>query len=237
MTQRSGRIGRIGVAVLMPLGPAAVAVLRFVLPYDTGDSGPAMLAKVTARPDAQRLVLWAGMIAVFTLLPGAFAALRLARGRAPALTLVAGALLVPGYLALTTLLAADQIALDSVIHHLPPAATGTLLDVVAADPFSSIYGMVFVVGHIAGTVLLAIALRRARRVPLWGALVLGLSQPLHLLAALSGNHPLDLVGWGMTAVGMAVAAVSLVSTPSDDRDDVTSPGGRPSIPSAPARLQ
>lgn len=56
------------------------------------------------------------------------------------------------------------------------------------------------------------ALWRGRVIPALAAVVLGISQPVHLLAALTGNHPLDLVGWGMTALGMAFAARALVQT-------------------------
>jgi hypothetical protein len=33
------------------------------------------------------------------------------------------------------------------------------------------------------------------------------------VAALTGNHPLDLVAWGMTAAAMAAAAVAYVRHP------------------------
>ena len=44
-------------AILMPIGPAAVAVLRFVLPYDTNDSAAVMIAKVQADVGSQQAVM------------------------------------------------------------------------------------------------------------------------------------------------------------------------------------
>ena len=76
-------------AILMPIGPAAVAVLRFILPYDTNDSAAVMIAKVQAAPDTQQAVMVLGLIAVFTLVPGAYAVARLTRPGAPRLTAVA----------------------------------------------------------------------------------------------------------------------------------------------------
>jgi hypothetical protein len=213
------RASRWFAAILMPLGPAAVAVLRFVLPYDTSDEVPTMVAKIAADPGAQRLVLWMGVLAVFTLVPGAIVALRLARRRVPVLTAVAGLLLVPGYLGLTaTVSGTDDYILAGTEGGLDQAVLSRLVELTTAAPYGSIYIGVFVIGHILGTILLSVALWRAGVLSGLLALVLGVSQPLHLVAALTGNHPLDLVGWGMTALGMAAAAVALLRTPDDEWD-------------------
>src|SRR4051794_36367264 len=87
-------------ALLMPIGPAALAVLRFILPYNTTDTPAEMVAGIAADQAAQSAVLWLGLVAVFTLIPGAVAVVRLVRPDAPWLTTVAAAFLLPGYLAL-----------------------------------------------------------------------------------------------------------------------------------------
>ncbi|MGY3200289.1 hypothetical protein [Streptomyces sp. TE5632] len=46
-------------------------------------------------------------------------------------------------------------------------------------------------------------------VPLWLALGLTVSQPVHLASVLSGVRELDLVGWGLTAVGFATGRMLL----------------------------
>ena len=76
-------LGRWTAAILMPIGPAAVAVLRFVLPYDTNDSAAVMIAKVQADVGSQQAVIALGLIALFTLVPGAYAVTRLTRAGAP----------------------------------------------------------------------------------------------------------------------------------------------------------
>ncbi len=69
--------------------------------------------------------------------------------------------------------------------------------------------VVFVLGHLVGTVLLGIALWRTQTVPVWAAVMTTISQPLHLVAAVFLlSRPLDLVAWMMTAAGFAVTAVA-----------------------------
>jgi hypothetical protein len=42
------------------------------------------------------------------------------------------------------------------------------------------------------------------------------SQPVHLVAAVTGNHPLDLLAWSLTAAAMAAVAPAL-RDPGDGR--------------------
>jgi hypothetical protein len=199
-----------GLAALLALGPAAVAVLRFVLPYETADDAAAIVAEVAADPSAQRLVLWAGLVACLTLVPGAVVVLAAARSRAPALTTVTAVLLVPGYLALGTgAAAADLVVLAGLESGVDRAALVNIVAAMLADPVTSAATTVFVVGHLAGTVLLGLTLWRARLLGRTWALVLAGSQPLHLVAALTGNHALDLVAWSLTGAAMAAVAPGL----------------------------
>lgn len=50
-------------AILLPIGPAAVAVLRYVLPYLTLDDTQQILQQVAADPDRQSLILWLAFVA------------------------------------------------------------------------------------------------------------------------------------------------------------------------------
>lgn len=72
-------------------------------------------------------------------------------------------------------------------------------------------GVIFVIGHVIGTVLLGCALLRGTTIPRWAAIVLIVSQPLHFVAAviLSSNE-LDLVAWGLNAVGFGAVAVAML---------------------------
>ncbi len=190
---------RLPAGLLLPIGPACVAVIRFVIPGGSGDVG----AEVAADPGAQRLVLLLGLPALFTLLPGAYAALRITRPHRPRLTAWAGGLLIPGYLAMTVLAAGDNAVMAGHDIGLPPATVTRLSDEIMS--LTAVPVLVFVVGHIAGTILLGLAAWGL--VPKWASAALIVSQPLHLLAVVVTAPWLDLFGWGLTAVGMAALAL------------------------------
>ena len=201
---------RILAAVLMPIGPAAIAVLRFVLPGEpVGES-------IAADPGAQQLANVMSVIAVFTIVPGAYAALRLLRRHRPVLTLWTGALLVPAYLALTAGSLLGHADLASIQMGTPPAEVTALSLAMFASTIVAGMLLLFVIGHVVGTVLLGIAATIARLVPVWVGVLLTVSQPLHVAAVVLGNRPLDLVGWGLTAVGMGFLAWRVLRTPDDE---------------------
>lgn len=214
------RFDRVVAAVLMPVGPAAVAVLRFVVP-----SGPVGEA-VAADPGAQRLILWCGLVAVLTLLPGALAAVRLLRRHTPRLATWTAALLVPGYLGMTGLVAADAAVLAGTELGLPAGTVTELSDAVLALPTVNILLSLFIVGHIVGTLLLGIAAYRSGLIPRPVAVALAVSQFVHLGAVIGGLPWLDLLAWSTTALGMAFLARVVLRTP-DDEWDLPPLGSRP----------
>jgi len=196
-------------AVLLPVGPAAIAVLRLIVPYNTTDDADTVVRKVTADPAAQSLVVWLGFVGMLTLVPAVLWVARLTRPAAPRTTAAALLLLIPGYLALGLLVSGDAGLLFGVREHLDPTVLARLFDGV--HPTTAVAGGLFVVGHVAGTVLLGLALWRARAVPRWAAALTTLAQPLHVVAALVlANHPLDLAAWAMNAAGFAAAALTIL---------------------------
>ncbi|MEP7089788.1 MAG: hypothetical protein ABI776_06720 [Nocardioidaceae bacterium] len=90
--------------VLMPVGPAAVGALRYVLPYYGATDNAEIVSAATRHRGAESAVLWLGLVAVLTLVPGVIAAARLCRDAAPRLTGWALGLVVPGYLSVGALL-------------------------------------------------------------------------------------------------------------------------------------
>jgi hypothetical protein len=198
-----------GIALLLPVGPAAVAALRYVLPYDTVDDSSTMVRKAIAEPGRASLVLWFGLVAVLTLVPAVYAVGRMTRSRAPQLTVAAMLLLVPGYLALGWLAAGDQVLWLGPQAGLAADGVTRLYD--AAHPTTEIAEVVFVVGHVVGTILLGIALWRSQVIPRWAAVAVIVSQPIHIVAAVVvPNHTLDLIGWGLQAVGFAAVGLAIL---------------------------
>ena len=71
-------VSRVVAAILMPIGPACVAVIRFIIPDpDQPGQNPAEVI------DSMQLVHILGLPALFALLPGIYAALHLTRRYRP----------------------------------------------------------------------------------------------------------------------------------------------------------
>ena len=207
--------GRLLAAVLLPIGPAAVAVLRFVLPYETTDDSKDVVREVAAHQSTQSAVVWLGFIASLTLVPAVIAATKVARSESPRLAAAGLALLVPAYLSIAWLVSSDAAVLFSVRHGLSVAD--------AADSYESLHpvmivaGVVFVIGHVFGTILLGCALWRGSAVPRAVALAIIVSQPIHFVAAvILASHWLDLVGWGLNVVGFAAIALVVLRMSDDE---------------------
>lgn len=146
--------------VLLPIGPLCVGVLRYLLPYYTANNSLAAVRAVDAHPNRESAVLWLGLIALVTLVPGVIAA----AGVLPASRLKtwALALSVPGYLCLGVLLGQDYLLWSGAHSHADPRQIAALID--AAHPTVNVGLAIFVAGHVLGTVLLGIALLRSRRI-------------------------------------------------------------------------
>lgn len=200
------------VALLMPVGPLAVAVLRLILPSYTASDSAGVVAAVEAHPGRQSAVLWLGYLAILTLVPGVIAAAQLCRDAAPRLTTWALALSVPGYLSLGAFLGSDHLLWSGHEAGLSAADRVAVLD--AAHPSIDVAIGVFVLGHVVGTVLLGVAMLRSGRIPAWAAWALTVSQPLHFVATvILGSPQVDFVAWSLTALGLAAVARALLSGP------------------------
>ncbi len=208
---------RLLAALILPLGPLAVAGLRYVLPYFSATTPQEVAAGVLAAEGRQSAVLWLGLVATFTLLPGVLAVGRLTRRAAPVMTAVAMLLVVPGYLALTFMIGSDLVLWTGARSGLDVQALTDLAGTV--HPTSNIAVVVFVVGHVIGTVLLGLALLRSRVVPAWAAILTAVAQPMHFVAfVIVGSPALDAAAWAVNAVAFAVVAVAILRISDDDWD-------------------
>lgn len=200
------------VAMLLPVGPAAIAVLRLVLPYYTAEGTAATLAAVEAHPSRQSAVIWLAYVGILALVPGLFAAARVCRDAAPRMTTWALALAVPGYLSLSIFVGYDQLLWSLAASDL--STTEALAVAQAVHPAVDVSIGVFVLGHVIGTVLLGLAMLRSGRVPAWAGWAIAVSQPLHFVATvILGSPEVDFIAWGLTAVGMAMVARALLKLP------------------------
>ena len=206
---------RVLAAVLLPIGPAAVAALRFVLPYTTADDSADVVRSIEAHQTAQSAVVWLGFVASLTLVPAVIFAGRAVGRSSPRLAAVATPLLVLGYLSLPMLVATDAAALFAIRHGVSTETAAGMYE--GFHPVVYVAGGLFVVGHVLGTILLGVGMLRGRVIApvlAWATIV---AQPIHFVAAvILGSHWLDLFGWGLNAVGFAALAVAILRLSDDE---------------------
>lgn len=207
--------GRMLAALLLPIGPATVAVLRYLLPYDTTNSATEIVHKIATHPDRTNLIVWLGLVAVLTLVPAVVWVGRVTARTAPRLTAAALILLVPAYLSLAFVVCSDGIALYGVQHGMDAHTVADMYNGV--HPVVATAGFLFVLGHVIGTILLGVAMLRGCTIPRWAGVATLISQPIHFVAAiLIGSHLLDLAGWGLNAIGFAAVSAVILGMSNDD---------------------
>ncbi len=202
-------------ALILPIGPAAIALLRYFLPYDTTDDVSTIVNKIVDNLDRSSLVIWLGYIGILTLVPGAYAVGHLTRRRAPWLTAIALFLVVPGYLSLPWTASSDLFTWSAGTAGLDPASIAKAVDVTHGS--MNLAGAIFVFGHVVGTIVLGFAMWRSQIVGRWAAVAVMVSQPIHFVAAIVvPNHTLDLIGWGLQAAGFAAVGLAILRMSNDE---------------------
>ena len=212
------RARRLTAAILLPVAPLSVAVLRLIWPAFSASDTAASVDAVAARPGAQEAVLWLSLVMTLTMVPAVLAAVRLARRRRPVLAMCAAGVNVVAYLAgATALVAPDLLTLVAVRGDHDRATIVPVIDAVNAHPTIGLGLILFVIGHIAGMILLGTALWRI--IPAWASIALIVSQPLHFIAyVVLQIQLLDGLAWGLTALGFTACALAIVRTPDNDWD-------------------
>jgi hypothetical protein len=212
------RARRLTAAILLPVAPLSVAVLRLIWPAFSASDTAASLDAVAADTGAQEAVLWLSLVMTLTMVPAVLAAVRLARRRRPVLAVLTAGVNVVAYLAgATALVAPDLLALVAVRGEHDRATIVPFVDAVNAHPTIGVGLILFVIGHIAGMILLGTALWRI--IPVWASIALIVSQPLHLIAyVVLQIQLLDGLAWGLTALGFTACALAIARTPDDDWD-------------------
>jgi hypothetical protein len=204
---------RIGLAVAAPLAPLAQGMAYLVSPYGTADEPAVILDAVAGDPAAIDVLGWLGLVIALALVPGVIATGLAALPRARRLATVALLIAVPGWAAGLALPQTDPIT-SAVVRAGLPADEGVRLlgDLLTfSTPAVGLAVLVFVVGHVIGTVLLGVALFSSRAVPRIVAALLTLAQPLHFLAfVVLQNTYLDVAAAWLTALGFGAAGLSLL---------------------------
>jgi hypothetical protein len=213
-------VWRILLAIAGPPLALYVAIARFLLPYDMSDTPEMIFDKLVAHPGFSMISMWIGVVLAPTCIAGVVAVGWLSRRRVPILTTIGLILAVVGFTCLAVGNTFGELSTALVASH-PEFDRATAYALGAGlelGPVSNVTGTLFVFGHLIGTIILGLALWRSHAVPSWAALLLAVSQPVHLASVMLGNRPLDLVGWGGTAVGFAAAGWALLHMNNEDFD-------------------
>lgn len=196
---------RLLLILLAAAGPLFVAGLRYLVPYYQANDNAAAAADVASHADAQNLVLWLGLGAMLTLVPGLVALWpRMPAGR---LRDVGFSLALVGYLCIPGLLVTDHVLWLGASQHLSAGSTGQLVDGLHTSALVQMG--IFVPTHIIGIVLVGLLALRRHLVPGPVAWLLMVSQPLHLAAIISGLPVVDLLAWTLTGIGMGWLTINL----------------------------
>jgi hypothetical protein len=205
------RLRRLLSAACLVVAPTLLVAAFVLAPFGSDDTSSEIVALVEHNQTAYTAVPVLLAVATLLLIPALMATIRLAGIRAPYLAYIGGSLAIAGYVSLLPTMMVEQTAMAMSRAGVPASTAASVLDSLSDG--SLVLGIlmgVFVAGHILGSTILGIALIRARVVALWAGGAVAVSQPLHFVAHIMDVKALDIVGFGLLAVGLfAVAAVIL----------------------------
>lgn len=211
---------RMALAIALPVGPLLVTLVRAVMPYWTSDDPATVVAKVAAAPDAMNTMLWVGALLTPAMIISMLTLGYVARRGAPVLATVGTVLSFAAYALWGATGNADYTMSVLLTAGYSAAEVTTLTGHLESTVLAGVVGLFWVLGHILGLVILAVALHRARVLPLWAALLMALSQPVHLVAAvIAPSRWLDVFGgWGMTTFTCVLVSLYLWRMRDEDFD-------------------
>jgi hypothetical protein len=206
-------------AAAIVAAPVLLGLTNFLGPY-AGDapSGAALLAKAATVRESFLAAQWFGLLGILAFLPATLGVMRLARRGAPSLSLIGGSLALAGYACGLGLATLDAVTWE-MLSFGNRSVMGSLLDRVGNNPEFGVILLSFVVGHVLGSLLLGVALIRARAVPLWAGALFTIGVPVHLVAHISSLQPVDVTS-AVIQTAAAVAIAFRVLQTSDDEWDL-----------------
>ncbi len=206
------RFWRIGAAVLIPLGPLGVTIGRGIMPYWTDQAPEEIVANTLANPGPMEVLSWMGLLLMPALLLGILAMAFIARRSAPVLATVGAALLFVSWLGTTNTASTDYLTGLLGSNGFDAAAIVHINALIIDDPVNAAAGIFWLFGHIAGMIILAVGLGRAKVVRTWVWVALIASQPVHFIAAVVlPSRLLDVtLGWGLTTLCSVMVAAAVL---------------------------
>jgi len=207
-------VRRAATAACVVAAPLLGGVLRALVPSVTESTARQTFAAFQAHLGEARAELAVAVAACLVLPFFVLGLYRLSVRGAPVLAGAGCVLALVGWEAVAFIWAGDALMYELAARGGSPVVWSHFI----ADPAIRIMTVIFVVGHLAGTALLGIALWRVRAVRLWAAAAIVAGDFGHLAAHTLGSRGLDVATFGLLAVGCAVAARAIVRTPDGEWD-------------------
>lgn len=183
-------------------------------------TGAHALALARAHPTALHVCLVLGMLGCLLVVPALLAAMRLLRATTPRLSLFAGCAMIAGYCCYLGVFTQSYVIIAMADRGGPVRDYTAVLDASQSDLTGTWAFVLFAFGNLVGTLLLAIAMYRSRRVvPVWAALGVAAWPVLHVTGLVAGSEWFEVVGGILQAAGFAAMALLVLRT----RDEVWDP--------------
>lgn len=197
------RAGALALPIAFLVQGASLTAYAIVAGNSGMATGAQDLELYGAHPDALRAVIVLAMTGSLLAVPGILAAMRVLRPSRPRLSLIAGILMIGGYVSYfgIAMTGFDTLAL---------AATRTdaaaALDATQGEPGAVGFFLLFVAGNLIGTSVLAVAVLLTRSLPkIAGVLIL--AWPVsHVIGLSVGSEWFEAVGCGLEVVGFCLLA-------------------------------
>jgi len=192
------------------VGASVGALVQYlVTPISEGDSASAQVAAAAAHLTRMR---WAVVLDLPILLtiPALLYVGWLAGARSSRLAAIGTGLTFAVALgAVGYLLALDPLLYAAARQPDRAAATGVVSAYLGNGLVTAVV-VAYLAGHVVGFVLLAVALRRARAVPVWAAVAMGLWPLAEMAGGAAGARWLAAAGYGLLVVAFGACAAALV---------------------------
>ena len=225
----------------MLIGIALVAqpiagLAEHALDPKAGPDRAAQLAAIAATPDQRLLGTLVGLLALVLFVPVVLGLVHLSRARAPLLSLVGGALALAGALGSAALHGVELVELEMIRAGVDLGQVAAVTGQVEESAGGLVTLLLFLVGMLVGTLVLAVALWRARTVPRLAVLLIAAFLLLDAAGAIAEHKPTNLLahtllligsGWiGLRVLGMSNEHWERVARRNGTME-TTSPSGSP----------
>jgi hypothetical protein len=194
--------------ICLVVGPLAVLAQWVITPVDATLETPALLAQVAEHHGAMGWVL-ALDVPLLLVFPAVLYAGYLARAGTSLFAGVATVVCFVPMLGGVLLVGLDAL-LDEASSRPDQQAAADLVDAFITNPFVSGLTTVYLLTHVIGFMLLAIALRRVRVVPAWACICLAVWPIIEMAGYVAGGKLVAAVGYAALAAGYAACAATLI---------------------------